>query len=224
MSENYTGRAQDRRYEGTAVDITYNIKRCIHAAVCVNRLATVFDVDKRPWINADGAVADELVAVVGQCPSGALHTERKDGGADETAPDTNTVTVQADGPLEIHGDIALEAAGVAIADEFRVTLCRCGASANKPFCDNAHKNIEFSATEIDPITTRTAVTTNGGKLTIVAHANGPLELSGDFSIINADNETLFAGDKTWLCRCGGSARKPFCDGTHKTNGFASDQI
>lgn len=45
MSEKYTGRAQDRRYSGSEVDITYNVKRCIHAEYCVHPLSK----ELYPW-------------------------------------------------------------------------------------------------------------------------------------------------------------------------------
>ena len=82
----YTGQADDRRYSGEQADITYSLKRCIHAEECIHRLSAVFDPKKRPWIQADGASADDLVAMVTHCPSGALHVERKDGGVPEAPP------------------------------------------------------------------------------------------------------------------------------------------
>ena len=221
MSDTYTGQADDKRYAGTQADILYGVKRCIHAAHCVNRLASVFDVEKRPWVNADGASTDELMAAVLLCPSGALHVERKDGGAAEAPPDTNTIIVWHNGPLQIKGDVAIQAAGVDIQHETRATLCRCGASESKPFCDNAHKKIGFEAQEIDPVGEDSTAETGGG-LTITAHENGPLEVEGNFRIETEDGTFLRAGSKTWLCRCGNSKSKPFCDGTHKTIGFEAD--
>jgi uncharacterized Fe-S cluster protein YjdI len=54
---------------------------------------------------------------------------------------------------------------------------------------------------------------------VCASANGPLLVSGHVQIVDADGAVLFEGDKVALCRCGGSSNKPFCDGTHKKNGF-----
>jgi CDGSH-type Zn-finger protein len=48
--------------------------------------------------------------------------------------------------------------------------------------------------------------------------NGPLMIEGKLEFRTADGST-FVIEKVWLCRCGGSRNKPFCDGTHKTNGF-----
>jgi uncharacterized Fe-S cluster protein YjdI len=56
-------------------------------------------------------------------------------------------------------------------------------------------------------------------LEVCASANGPLLVSGHVRIVDARGAVLFEGDKVALCRCGGSSNKPFCDGTHKKNGF-----
>jgi uncharacterized Fe-S cluster protein YjdI len=52
-----------------------------------------------------------------------------------------------------------------------------------------------------------------------ASENGPLLLSGGVRILDAEGAVLYEGEKAALCRCGGSGNKPFCDGSHKTNGF-----
>ena len=44
-------------------------------------------------------------------------------------------------------------------------------------------------------------------------------IRGGVRVLDAEGNVLYEGDKAALCRCGGSANKPFCDGTHKTNGF-----
>jgi uncharacterized Fe-S cluster protein YjdI len=56
-------------------------------------------------------------------------------------------------------------------------------------------------------------------LDVRASENGPLLVSGGVRILDAEGNLLFEGERAALCRCGGSAHKPFCDGTHKTNGF-----
>jgi uncharacterized Fe-S cluster protein YjdI len=54
---------------------------------------------------------------------------------------------------------------------------------------------------------------------IRASANGPLLLSGGVRVLDAEGNLLYEGERAALCRCGGSGNKPFCDGTHRTNGF-----
>jgi uncharacterized Fe-S cluster protein YjdI len=56
-------------------------------------------------------------------------------------------------------------------------------------------------------------------LELHASENGPLLVSGGVRVVDADGNVLYEGEKAALCRCGGSSNKPFCDGTHKTNGF-----
>jgi CDGSH-type Zn-finger protein len=181
----------------------------------------VWDTSKRPWINADGAPANEIAVVVQLCPSGALHYERKDGGAGDAIPAENRVILRDNGYLEISGDLSIQSANVDIANETRAALCRCGASANKPFCDNAHEEIGFE-TGIPKVSTVDAAAPVDGKLRITPTSNGSLLLEGNFWIETEAGEVIFTGTKTWLCRCGGSSSKPFCDGTHKKNNFQAD--
>lgn len=221
MSDKYTGKVNDRRYEGGDVDITYSLKRCIHAQECVNRLSSVWDVEKRPWINPNGADVDEIVAVINLCPSGALHYDRKDDGEAESIPNENKIILWMDGPLQVRGNLSIQGAQVDIQEETRITLCRCGSSENKPFCDNTHKKINFTAG--DPNTVKVEDNAElGGKLTITATQNGPLKVEGHFRIETQTGDVIFSGSKTWLCRCGGSSSKPFCDSTHKKNGFEAE--
>ncbi|MBZ0296525.1 MAG: CDGSH iron-sulfur domain-containing protein [Anaerolineae bacterium] len=217
MTDLYTG--NDRRYTGNQVDITYNIKRCIHAEYCVKHLSDVFDKQKRPWINADGAPVEDVAAVIEQCPSGALHYDRKDGN-NEATPEQNTIIIRHNGPLEVRGDLTIHGTTVALEHETRVTLCRCGGSKNKPFCDNTHKEIGFEAGEREPI--EGSAERSGGKLIITAETNGPLEFQGEVEILNESQETLFKGNNTALCRCGQSSNKPFCDSTHQRIGFKAE--
>ncbi|AGZ43625.1 CDGSH iron-sulfur domain-containing protein [Actinoplanes friuliensis] len=56
--------------------------------------------------------------------------------------------------------------------------------------------------------------------TVIPYEDGPLLLRGDFTIRTPEGEVIEPGRGTVaLCRCGKSAIKPFCDGTHKAIGF-----
>ncbi|UQU68065.1 CDGSH iron-sulfur domain-containing protein [Couchioplanes caeruleus] len=56
--------------------------------------------------------------------------------------------------------------------------------------------------------------------TIIPYEDGPYLLRGNFTLQTPDGEVIEAGRRTVaLCRCGKSAIKPFCDGTHKAIGF-----
>ncbi|NJR12875.1 iron-binding protein [bacterium] len=177
----YTGKMMDRRYVGEHVDILYSAKRCIHAEECIHRLAAVFDAKRRPWILPGATPAETVAEVVAHCPSGALHYESKDGAVDirETPPPTNEITLWHNGPLQFSGELHITGANVQINDETRVTLCRCGQSQSKPFCDNSHKTSGFDGTVTAPLTA--LPTRDGGPLKISVSPNGPLVLEGAFS-------------------------------------------
>ena len=133
-----------RHYTSEAIDITYDARRCIHAAECVRGLPEVFDTGRRPWILPSGASADAIAAVIERCPSGALHYTRRDGGAPEAPPDQTTIAPVPGGPLYVRGLIQLRSAdGSLIVEDTRLALCRCGQSQNKPFCDNSHLGTGF---------------------------------------------------------------------------------
>lgn len=208
------------QYESQDILVTYDKGRCIHAAECVRGLPQVFDVKKRPWIQPDQGEADQVAAVVMRCPTGALHFQRQDSGRAESIPNTNTVQPTANGPLYLRGDIEIyDSDGNLLLQDTRVALCRCGASSHKPFCDGSHSQIAFTnagqlgenklGQKESPI----------GKLKITLAKNGPLLLDGPIELYNADQQLVAEGGKAALCRCGGSQNKPFCDGSHKRNGF-----
>lgn len=214
---------QIRKYTGEQIDVTYDAQRCIHAAECLRRLPTVFDTSKRPWVQTDQAPADQVAATVLACPSGALHYARKASGPAEPVPAHNTIRLVKNGPLYVRGDFSIvNSAGALVLQETRAALCRCGASANKPFCDNTHRTIGFqaAATVAEPQTGIEAM--DGGNLCIETTHNGPLHITGNFIVLNDSGETIFHGTEAWFCRCGGSANKPFCDATHNKIGFVAE--
>ncbi len=57
---------------------------------------------------------------------------------------------------------------------------------------------------------------------ITLNKNGPYHVKGDIEITDAEGNVIEAGPEFWLCRCGHSATKPFCDGTHKKVGFSDE--
>ena len=217
-----TGMERDvHEYDGAEITVTYDVKRCIHARECVRGLPEVFDPEKRPWIAPDDADADDLAEVITRCPTGALHFERRDGGWEETVPEENTVSVVADGPLYARGDVEVVGEeGEELLSDTRVAFCRCGASANKPLCDNSHLDVEFEATG----TVSGESTADGpaaGRLRVTPTKDGPLHAEGEFEIQGREDGSTYRDDDAWLCRCGGSSNKPFCDGTHARIGFTS---
>ncbi|MFG2503074.1 (4Fe-4S)-binding protein [Streptomyces sp. NPDC048441] len=139
MSSHEPGAERGKPYRGDLITVTFDARRCLHAAECVRRLPQVFDTGRRPWISPDAAPADEVAEVVRRCPSGALQYEPADGTAElPTAP--TTVERRGDGTLVLRGDLLIMAAdGGDVRDvrETRVMLCGCGASGNQPYCDHS---------------------------------------------------------------------------------------
>jgi len=60
-------------------------------------------------------------------------------------------------------------------------------------------------------------------VTITVRDHGNLRVVGPITVLDGEGNALEveAGKPVFLCRCGGSATKPFCDGTHRANGFQS---
>lgn len=147
----------------------------------------------------------------------------------------NVCRVAADGPLHINGRIRIVLPGGAVVQTSEAFLCRCGASRDKPFCDDSHCDSGFAdsgtiqggrllpaeraagragedAAEKDP---------NQGTVTITCAANGPLLVRGPLAVLGEDGQVL-RGEKGALCRCGASSTKPFCDGSHRSGGFVAE--
>ena len=64
-----------KSFVGDGVTISFDAEVCEHSGTCVKGLPAVFDTTKKPWIDPDGASAEEVIAQVARCPSGALRIE-----------------------------------------------------------------------------------------------------------------------------------------------------
>nr|WP_294529148.1 CDGSH iron-sulfur domain-containing protein [uncultured Rhodopila sp.] len=203
---------------GTRAVVRFDQARCIHARACVLSQPDVFRANvEGGWIFPDAASPDALLAVAYNCPSGAIAVERLDGGEAEPPPPVNLLRIRENGPLALHADIALTGTPVGT----RATLCRCGASANKPFCDGSHGAVGFTATGEPPTKESAALETRSGSVQVTLFPNGPLKITGPLEIVSGTGRTVNRTTSTVLCRCGASAGKPYCDGTHKKIGFAA---
>jgi CDGSH-type Zn-finger protein len=152
INDNHDDIVKDKRknYLGKGITIHDNRKICSHAAECVNNLSSVFKLNARPWINPNAAeTAEEIINTIRKCPSGALSysvdgIEYRD--QNERKP---MITVSKGGPYLVTGGIDLigdNNSNIQWAEgssKEHYTLCRCGASNNKPFCDGMHRMINF---------------------------------------------------------------------------------
>jgi len=206
--------------QGRQIELQFEAKRCIHSRFCVTWAPRVFLANVQgPWIHPDAVPVERLVEVAHACPSGAIRYRRKDGAPEEPAPEVNLATVREAGPYAFRA--ALQIDGVPAG--FRATLCRCGASKNKPYCDGSHHEIGFSATGEPPSGKTDMLEVRDGVLAIDPQANGPLRVRGNLEITSGTGRVVARMTSAYLCRCGGSANKPFCDGTHTKIGFSSGE-
>ena len=203
---------------GPQATIRFEAGRCIHSRHCVLERPDVFVPNvEGEWIHPERASAEEIAALAANCPSGAISCTRHDGIADEAAPLVNTVRVRENGPLALHARVSLPGGEQAL----RATLCRCGASAHKPFCDGSHAAAGFSATGEPKTTESKPLAVRNGPLSVAPQVDGPLKVSGAIELVSGTGRTLNRTMEAYLCRCGASANKPYCDGSHKRIGFRS---
>ena len=133
-----------KEYTNGEVTVVWEPQKCIHSAICVRGLGEVFDPKAKPWINVDNSNTARIVDQVKQCPSGALSFYMNDE-ADKTAETLETkVEVLANGPLLVYGTLrVVDKEGKETIKNKTTAFCRCGASANKPYCDGAHVSNNF---------------------------------------------------------------------------------
>jgi len=134
--------APPHAYRGKRITIHDDRAICAHSGVCTDNLAAVFRLGKESWIDADAADAEQIIAIVQRCPSGAL-SYTIDGSSVAVAPRERAIAASKNGPYFCSGEVELRADGATPRFPERYALCRCGGSKNKPFCDGTHWAIGF---------------------------------------------------------------------------------
>lgn len=206
---------------GREVTIRFDASRCVHSRNCVLGHPEVYVPNvKGEWIHPDAASAATVMHTALSCPSGAIRVSRNDGSATSDAPPVvNTVRIRENGPLAVEADLQIKGAPQATP---RATLCRCGQSANKPFCDGAHAVAGFTATGEPAAKEFAPLEVRNGPLNVQPLKDGPLMVSGNLELVSGTGRTTDKVVKAFLCRCGHSANKPYCDGSHKAAGFVAE--
>jgi CDGSH-type Zn-finger protein/uncharacterized Fe-S cluster protein YjdI len=212
---------------GKHATIHFDARRCVHSRNCVLAHPDVFVPNvKGEWIYPDAQPVQELIRLGQNCPSGAIRVTVNAGSgatsdldSSEGYPLVNLLRVRENGPLAIEAE--LQISGQAQLSP-RAALCRCGQSQNKPFCDGSHSEAGFVASG-EPATTQfEALEYRSGPVNVKPAPNGPLRVIGNLEIVSGTGRTCNKVTETYLCRCGQSRNKPYCDGSHKAAGFKAD--
>ena len=127
------------------------------------------------------------------------------------------IFVRENGPYAVQAALQIDGQ----ATQYRTTLCRCGQSKNKPFCDNTHRESDFRASGEPASRPSEPLPERGGALQLTPVRDGPLSLRGPLELCSGTGRTLTRTTSVRLCRCGASSDKPFCDGSHQGIGFTS---
>jgi CDGSH-type Zn-finger protein/uncharacterized Fe-S cluster protein YjdI len=202
---------------GKDATIHFDSQKCIHSRGCVLSHPDVFVPNVQgAWIHPDAQSVEELMHVAKSCPSGAIRVVRTSAQANETSdseapPIVNTVRVRENGPLAIEAELQVQGARQVSP---RATLCRCGQSAHKPYCDGSHSAAGFVASGEPATASMEALAQRHGPVDVQPLPNGPLRLVGNLEIVSGTGRTCNKVTQTFLCRCGQSSNKPYCDGSH----------
>jgi len=145
-SENQLDSGKDRldTYHGKKITIHDNRSQCAHAGYCTEGLPAVFRHRQDPFVDPDGASIEEIIDIVNLCPSGALSYTIEDESETHVIGEAS-IFIAPDGPYLVKGKVVLlDTEKGKGAPETHCTLCRCGASKNKPFCDGSHWDVNFT--------------------------------------------------------------------------------
>lgn len=132
-----------KEYSNGNLTVIWKPKKCIHSEICWKTLPEVYDPKGKPWIKPENATIDALKSQISKCPSGALTYNMEGEENIENAGETSCTIIE-NGPLLVSGNLKVTFADGTVEQKKRSTaFCRCGASANKPYCDGSHKKIKF---------------------------------------------------------------------------------
>jgi len=144
----------DRDYTNGEITVHWKPALCIHSTICYNKLRSVFDPAKRPWVNMQGAETNKIIEIVDQCPTNALRYSRNkdlvsskeniEKESSKKKEPTTKIQIMENGPAIISGNFSItDINETTLAKANTISLCRCGNSSNMPFCDGSHNDINF---------------------------------------------------------------------------------
>lgn len=134
-----------KHYTNGEVTVEWQPHLCIHSTICFKGLPQVFDPSQRPWVDANGASTEQIVAQVSQCPSQALsYTMNEPVKAEVKDNPVVRIDIMPDGPMIFRGDCSIRYADGTEGVITNVSsFCRCGHTTNSPFCDGSHYDAKF---------------------------------------------------------------------------------
>ncbi len=136
-----------KEYSKDELTIVWQPDLCIHSAVCFRALPGVFKPRDRPWVQLDNAELSAIVDTVLACPSGALSIKPVPSelpAMDVPVPEKAKVKLFENGPIRVLGACEITMPDGSIVEKPNgISFCRCGGSANWPFCDSSHKTNGF---------------------------------------------------------------------------------
>lgn len=134
-----------KTYSNGDITIVWKPSACIHSTLCWKGLPRVFNPRAKPWVNQNGAVTESIIQQVDKCPSKALSYYRNsENPAAESISTEGIVEIMPNGPLMVYGNIEVKYGNGQTEQKNKVTaFCRCGLSANKPYCDGTHVKAGF---------------------------------------------------------------------------------
>jgi CDGSH-type Zn-finger protein len=130
----------------------------------------------------------------------------------------NEALVSNGGPIQLTGNITLVREDGTVQYANHLSLCRCGSSNSKPTCDGQHLEREFLNPGKIAQASDIAASSRPSKITISCIKDGPITFRGRLRLHNQFGQECVKMRGS-LCRCGQSANKPFCDGSHERVGF-----
>ena len=142
------------KYTNGEVTVVWKPDTCIHSRICWTELREVFDPVKRPWVNMEGGSTERIIEQVRKCPSGALSylmNAQEPGTSTHPQPEITgeaaeivNIEIRPNGPILISTDCRItHSNGEIEIKKGKASLCRCGGSANKPYCDGSHRSNGF---------------------------------------------------------------------------------
>lgn len=134
-----------KRYQKDGLEVVWQPGICTHSGICARSLGEVFNPKRRPWIDLNAADQQSIIDTVKHCPSGALSLGTAADAPAESKSKGSLVSLKVveNGPVLVQGEVTITLADGSEKSQKSMALCRCGESANKPFCDGSHSTAGF---------------------------------------------------------------------------------